>query len=633
MRGKITALTGPNQNEAYLVDSAIGLAFGRASGCGVRLRDTNVSRVHCKVWEADGRFHVQDLGSSNSTLVNGEPVTECVIEHGDRLEVGSSAFLFEVEDATPTFEAEIVADEQVYGRVRATVPRSNARYAQPRISVRSRARLERIATDLKSLYDLANVLHTSHNVDVILHELLGLVFRVIGAERGAVLLRDDRSGELKPHVVRNALADDEQPVGVSKTITERCLRENVAILVDDALTDPRFMNAESVHSAEMRSVLCVPIDADGDAVGLIHLDTRMSSGAFDEDDLQLMSAIAVQAGIAIQNIQFKRNLERQNLGLRRALMSKHEIIGSSPAVKQVLELISKVAATDSTVLIRGGSGTGKELVAHAIHYSSDRKDRPLVCVDCGAVPDTLLAGELFGHEKGAFTGATHRKIGKFEQANHGTVFLDEVGSMEVSSQAKLLRILDQKQLQRLGGTETIEVDVRLIAATNEDLEQAVREGRLREDLYFRLKVVQLEIPPLRARREDIPELAEHFLEQCVHKAGRYIGGIDPDAMELLKNHDWPGNVRELRNCIEQAVLLGNSDHLVAEDFANSISVGQTELHPDQPELLPLKDIEREHIIYTLGRTNWNKTRAAELLGIERSTLYQKLKQYGITRSS
>ena len=629
MRGKITALSGPNQNEVYLVDSTVGLAFGRASGCGVRLRDTNVSRVHCKVWETDGQFHVQDLGSSNQTLVNGEPVTECVIAHGDRLEVGSSTFLFEVEDAEPTPTAEIVADEQVYGRVRATVPRSDARYAQPKIAVRSRGRLQRVATDLKSLYDLANVLHTAQNVDRLLHELLALVFRVVGAERGAVLLKDERTGQLKPQAVRNALADDEEPVAVSKTITDRCLEENVAILVDDALSDPRFMDAESVHRAEIRSVLCVPIDAGGNALGLLHLDTRMSSGAFDEDDLQLMSAIAVQAGIAIQNIQFRRGLERQNQGLRRALMSKHDIIGSSPAVTQVLESIARVAATDSTVLIRGGSGTGKELVAHAIHYSSDRKDRPLVCVDCGAVPDTLLAGELFGHEKGAYTGATHRQIGKFEHANHGTVFLDEVGTMELNSQAKLLRILDQKQLQRLGGTAMIDVDVRLIAATNEDLEQAVRDGRLREDLYFRLKVVQLEIPPLRARREDIPELAEHFLEQCAHKADRYLHGIDPEAMELLKNHDWPGNVRELKNCIEQAVLLGNSDSLVAEDFANSMAVGQTELHPDEAEVLPLKEIEREHIVYALGHTNGNKTRAAELLGIERSTLYQKLKLYGI----
>ena len=310
-----------------------------------------------------------------------------------------------------------------------------------------------------------------------------------------------------------------------------------------------------------------------------------------------------------------------------------EMVGRSGSLEKVRKAIGRAAPTAATVLIRGESGVGKELVARAIHTASPRRDGPLVCLNCAALAPSLLESELFGHEKGAFTGATDRKVGKFEAADGGTLLLDEIGEMSHDLQAKFLRVLEGQPFERLGGNRTIKTDVRVIAATNRDLEEAVQAKQFRSDLYFRLRVIEVVVPALRQRLEDLPLLVEHFIELLRHHADRRIDGITPQALELLSRHTWPGNVRELRNVIERAMVLGSSHVLDVDDFSLS-SLGTAPLLPAavtssasiyQP--IPLDDLEKAHIFATLEYSEGNKTKAAQILGIERSTLDRKLKRY------
>jgi DNA-binding NtrC family response regulator len=325
----------------------------------------------------------------------------------------------------------------------------------------------------------------------------------------------------------------------------------------------------------------------------------------------------------------RRRLQAENTILKRTvdqMAGADAIVGESPAIRQVLELIEHVAATDATVLIRGESGTGKELIARAIHAQSRRRYFPIVPVNCGSLPVDLLESELFGHERGAFTGAQYRRKGKLEMADGGTLFLDEVGAISMKMQVDLLRVLEAKELTRVGGTRPLRVDFRVVCATNEDLERTVRDGRFREDFYYRINVFTIDVPPLRARPSDIPLLAEHFLRRLGQQMDKRITSIAPDAMALLVAHDWPGNVRELANAIERAMVVGQPPAIRAADLP---------LHPPRRALAAegdsLADVEKRHLAAVLERTSWNITRAAEILDIDRVTVYNKIRKYGLQR--
>jgi DNA-binding NtrC family response regulator len=333
-----------------------------------------------------------------------------------------------------------------------------------------------------------------------------------------------------------------------------------------------------------------------------------------------------------------RQLERKAEHLEQKIQeswSTAGLIGTSPAMKRVFQFIDKVAGTDTTVLIQGESGTGKELVAYAIHQRSLRKDKPFITIDCGAIPEELVESELFGHEKGAFTGALQKKEGKFELAKGGTLFLDEIGNLPLPGQAKLLRALEQKQITRVGGISMIPVDVRIIAATNVVLSQATREGKFREDLFYRLNVFILELPPLRERKEDIPLLVENFLHRFAQQQRKNIREISPEAMELLLNYHWPGNVRELRNVLERAIILAE-DSIRPEHLPNfsgstpSPSLSSLSTLPfSEAKDKVLSDLEKEYILQALAKSGGNKAKAARALNINYRTLYEKMKKYGI----
>jgi DNA-binding NtrC family response regulator len=341
---------------------------------------------------------------------------------------------------------------------------------------------------------------------------------------------------------------------------------------------------------------------------------------FDPDDLSHVITKALE----------HRRVKQENLRLRESLeeMQGAELVGQSPAMQKVLELIQTVAPTDTTVLITGESGTGKELVARAIHNLSPRRFMPMVAIHCGALTETLLESELFGHEKGAFTGAQYRKKGKFEVAEGGTVFLDEISDISLKTQTDLLRVLQEKEITRVGGTQAIKVDFRAVAATNKDLEAKVAEGTFRPDLFYRLNVFEIRVPPLRERRDDIPLLADHFLHKFAHAMNKPFTSISRPAVDLLMQYDWPGNVRELENAIERAMVIGHGPEIQSTDLP--LKVNHAAVVPAGESL---EDVERAHILKVLEGCHWNQSMAARVLKIDRVTLYNKIKKYGFRKAS
>jgi DNA-binding NtrC family response regulator len=339
---------------------------------------------------------------------------------------------------------------------------------------------------------------------------------------------------------------------------------------------------------------------------------------FDPDDLAHL----------VQKALDHRRVRRENVWLRESLEEAQavELLGQSPGMQKVLELVRTVAPTDTTVLIRGESGTGKELVARAIHNLSPRRFMPIVTLHCGALTETLLESELFGHERGAFTGAQYRKKGKFEVAEGGTVFLDEISDISLKTQTDLLRVLQEKEIQRVGGIQTLKVDFRAVAATNKDLEALVKEGTFRPDLFYRLNVFGITIPPLRERKEDITLLVDHFIHKYARAMNKRLSSISRTAMDVLMNYSWPGNVRELENAVERAMVLGREPEIQASDFPLQVTA------TPQPEAgVSLEDVERAHILHVLETCDWNQTRAAKVLRIDRVTLYNKIKKYGFRK--
>ena len=422
-------------------------------------------------------------------------------------------------------------------------------------------------------------------------------------------------------------------IRVSEYVSNEVLASREAILAEDVARDRYLRNRESLSDLGATSLICAPILFGEKVLGLIHLYCTDPLKALDGEDLEFTMAVAKQLGGVIHNLQKQQSLTGQNLSLRDQLKVESELIGESPAIRELERQIGLVSNTNATCLIRGESGVGKELVARAVHYSSLRKDGPFVCLNCAALTETLLESELFGHEKGSFTGATEKKIGKFEAANHGTIFLDEIGEMNVGTQAKLLRILEGHPFERVGGSVPIRVDVRVVSATNQPLEEAVRNGTFRRDLFFRLQVVEMRVAPLRERKSDIPLLVEHFRQRFVRETGRKIRGFTQGALKKMEEYHWPGNVRELRNVVERAVALGVGPMLDVADIWLSSLEAFMSAPSNEPvyEAVTLEEIEKRHILRTLEHTDWNKSQAAAILQIERSTLDRKIKLYGLKR--
>jgi len=419
------------------------------------------------------------------------------------------------------------------------------------------------------------------------------------------------------------------------------LDHRAPILTTDFLTAPPFFEHAQLIKEGLRSAVSVPLEVKGKVIGSLNVGSRVP-GNYGQGDASLLAAIAEQVALAIENLlayeeiaALKARLEEENLYLQEEVRTEAafgDVVGESPGILGALAKVRKVAQTDSTVLVTGETGTGKELIVRAIHALSRRKDKILVKVNCAALPAGVIESEIFGHEKGAFTGALSRKVGRFELANGGTLFLDEIGDLPLELQAKLLRVLQDGEFERVGGTQTLKVNVRLVAATNRDLQQAVGEERFRADLYYRLNVFPILIPPLRDRPKDIPHLARHFAMLYASKMGKRVGRLSAEVLDRLSEYSWPGNVRELQNIIERAVILSPKGRFELGDIAAPPPGGSSK----QKKLSSLEDVERQHITAVLEETHWRisgERGAAKILGLKRTTLEARMKKLGINRTS
>lgn len=619
-------------------------SLGRAPDNKIVLRDDLCSRHHAEVYPDGVTWMIRDFGSLNGTTVNDEPARTPIALHPiDRIRVGRSYFLFvENLDQLPALPVGTSSNEEKVEGLEITkrlartkfLPSVAAPIAEPApkpdAETATIAAAPRIAASeaLGVLYQLAVDMAAVQTRTELADLALNALFKATPAQVGAVLSVKE-GGDLEPVSYRTRGDARATYHKVSQFVSREVLGARQAVLASDVSRDKQLRNRESLAELKASSLICAPIIHEGVTLGLIHLYRTGPQTPLNPDDLELTLATAHQLGVVWHRLRRQAGLSQENQELREQLRLESELVGRSDSLQTVEKQIARVAATRATVLVRGESGVGKELVARAIHFSSTRRDGPFVCLNCAALTETLLESELFGHEKGAFTGATERMIGKFEAANQGTIFLDEIGEMAVGTQAKLLRVLEGHPFERVGGHTPITVDVRVVAATNRPLEDEVRAGSFRKDLYFRLQVVQIDVPPLRDRVQDVSILAEHFLKRFARETGRKVKGFTPSALAKMEGYHWPGNVRELKNVIERAVALGSGNTVEEHD----IWLSPLEVAPPTASYEPmsLQDLERRHILQTLDHTDWNKSKAAEILGIERSTLDRKIKGYGISR--
>jgi Nif-specific regulatory protein len=488
---------------------------------------------------------------------------------------------------------------------------------------------------LLAIYDMIRGLNSETDPDSVLESMLDMALEVVRAERGMVLLRDERDEDYRVRVARNLEKQTiEDASEFSRNVVLQAGQGSPVLAVDTG-QDDRLRELKSVSLYGIRSVLCVPLRSRGRIIGAVYLDNRSGAALFTPDDLRFLEAFANQAALALENAQIRRDLELENARLQRAAEERvrfGNIVGRSPPMQRVYDLISRVASTDAPVLIQGASGTGKELVARAIHFNGPRRRNPFVTENCAAIPADLLESELFGHVKGAFTGADRERVGLFEQAHGGTLMLDEVGDMSPAMQARLLRVLQEGEIRRVGGERMIDVDVRVIAATHRDLEEEVKAGRFREDLIYRLRVLVIQLPTLRERPEDIPLLVDHFLRKIAEERDRPVPKLRADVMELLAGYSWPGNIRQLENALQRLTLLAG-DGPVTLGVVESEGELRRALMGEVAETTPIYSLERseeEKIREALRAAGGNRTRAAKLLGISRATIFRKIKQYGLS---
>lgn len=469
--------------------------------------------------------------------------------------------------------------------------------------------------------------------DELLCELAQAACELLDCDRASVFVRDEARKEL---VAAPALGMADQTLRIPEDtgLVGQVIRTRDVIRIDDAYRDPRFDSSTDAKTGyQTESVLCVPMLTDEACIGALQAINKRI-GYFSTVDRTVLELLAVQASAAIARVRSTQKLKRKASSLAAQAVTT-PVIGQSPAIMQIRENIERLAATDLPVLILGESGTGKEVCASALHQTGPRRDGPFVAVNCAAIAETLLESELFGHEQGAFTDARERRAGKFELADGGTLLLDEIGDMSPGGQAKLLRVLEQRVVTRVGGSQPIPVDVRVVAATNANLAQKVGDGKFREDLYYRLSVVTLDLPPLRERPDDVILLAEHFLRNFAGQAGRPGMALTTDAKRRLQSHGWPGNVRELRNLMERVAFLAAGDEVQADDVAFILSPTrkQQSSEPAVPVDLPLSEatseFQRMHIENAIKRMQGNVTAAAEILGVHRSNLYRKMRQLGM----
>lgn len=497
--------------------------------------------------------------------------------------------------------------------------------------------------ELACLYEVSRELVKAKNLHGVLRKVVDILATHMGMTRGTVTIVKPNTSEIQIEVAHGLSAEARRRghYKVGEGITGQVVASGEPLVVPRVSQDPRFLNRTRSRGDASRknvSFLCVPIKFERQTIGALSVDRPYDEPVSFEEDLRLLTIISGLIAQTVGRLQAikaeKELLLNENQTLRRALVEKYEVgnlIGRSSRMQEVFEMVHRVAASNATVLLRGESGTGKSMVAKAIHYNSPRRDKPFVTVNCTALPETLIESELFGHERGAFTGAHARKTGRFEEAGSGTIFLDEIGELPHGVHVKLLHVIQEREFQRLGGSRPIRSDARLIAATNKNLEEAMGSGQFREDLYYRLNVFPIYLPPLRERRTDILLLAEHFLARYSKENTKKIERISSPAIDLLTQYHWPGNIRELQNCIERTVLVCDEDVIRNHHLPPTLqTAGSVAPHGIRRTLAyAVADFERELIIEALKETGGNQTKAAALLDTSLRIINYKIRKYEI----
>jgi Nif-specific regulatory protein len=600
---------GSRSGVSFLLDPTEENRIGRDPECTVTLGDPLCSRVHAVVVQENNAWHIRDAESRNGTYVNDQKIDNAVLADGHNVRVGSTEFEFHQTDQPPTLDSQ--TDGQVTQTVVRNQPIGGLNFEPEALAALADSRR---AEELLLLYQFTIKLLGCESPDEVMLASLELLADSTHATIAGFLWLNDE-GDLVERLVIPPEAKEH--IALSKTLTEMVSQQKQAIWVANGRAGK---TTESLlHYAD---ALCVPLVFQDNVLGAIH--AYLELGRFRQSDFDFAISLANITTVALARARRELNLTTDYQNLVAKLPERGGIIGQSPAMLELTSKIGRMARTSGCVLITGESGTGKELIAQALHQASPRADRPMLCVNCAAIPPDLMDSQLFGHKSGAFTGADRDHIGFFQQADLGTLFLDEVGEMTLEGQAKLLRILEGHPFLPIGAQKEVKVDVRVIAATNQDLKAYVRERKFRQDLYYRLAVFELSAPPLRERGEDIALLVDFFLDHYRRQHGRPSLRLSKDARGKLLSCQWPGNVRQLRNVIDSAVVLAEDTEIKVSDL------GLREAGGGELESLKLKHWEQRLISEALKRAGGNVPEAAGLLGIGRATMYYKIKQYGLT---
>jgi transcriptional regulator with GAF, ATPase, and Fis domain len=577
--------------------------LGCSRGNDIVLPSDGVADTHAQII-FDGRFfNLEEVDRVADIQINGKKKRRARLSHNDRIHLGSAEIAFSLlgdPSFTPPDEKDVEA---------------------PAIDI----------AGLKQLNTFSERLMQRGGVDDLLSDLLDAVVEICGAHRGAVLLVEpgepsDTERRVSVRAVRNVRRDviADATGGISDSIVRKVISTGMPVIVSDALADQQFGKSESVLALKLSSVMCVPMLAQGEPLGALYVGNDHVKQLFDRSQLDLLTVFSAQASLILQNAMLLSSLRADKEKLEEELsdMRFGEIIGACESMLEVFRKLQKVATTDISVLITGETGTGKELIAREIHRRSPRVRGPFVTINCGAIPENLIESELFGHVRGAFTGAIASRPGKFQVADKGTLFLDEIGELPLNLQVKLLRALQEHVVYRVGDSRPEKVDIRIVAATNRNLDEEIRENRFREDLYYRLNVVNLWLPPLRDRGDDVVLIARALLVKYADELRSSVRGFAPDALNAIKRYAWPGNVRQLENRIKKALVLCDHNLLTAEDLDLS--------RDEQSPILPLErakeEFQRRYVLEVLERNNGNRTQTARDLGVDPRTIFRYLER-------
>ncbi len=567
---------------------------GRAGGNDVCIEGAGVADYHAQI-VFDGRdFNLSEVDRAGDISINGKKKRRAKLFHNDRLELGGVELVFSVYDESVALGQD--DDDQDAGEI----------------------------AGLRKLYEFSQRLMDIKDVAELLRTLMDAVIEATHADKGFLLLVRHESPEIA--VARNMRQED-IPNGVrhlSDSIVAKVLTQRRPLIVSDALHHEEFKTSESVMNLKLCSVMCAPLIAQGELLGLLYVGNDNVVNLFEEKSLDVLTVFAGQAALILQNALLLDQLKSDRDRLQEKLEHKHfgDIVGSCPGVVDVFHKVEKVATTDISVLITGETGTGKELIAREIHARSPRKSGPFVVVNCGAIPENLMESELFGHVRGAFTGAVATRQGKFQQADRGTLFLDEIGEMPVTLQVKLLRALQERVVIKVGDSRPERCDIRVVAATHRNLEERIRTGEFREDLYYRLNVVNLHLPPLRERGDDVIVIAKFLLSKYAGEYGAKVKGFTPNALIAVRKYSWPGNVRQLENRIKKALVLCDRSLIGPED----LDLFPEALEPIMSLTQAREDFQRRYILEVLERNNGNRTKTARDLGVDPRTIFRYLER-------